>query len=87
MVRTQISLTPEDVELLERLERDSGASRAELIRRAIREHYGVASSLEARRQRALRGFGAWKNRKFTGDTYVRAIRSGDMNENLRQLDA
>lgn len=87
MVRTQISLTPLDVELLERAERESGASRAELIRRAIREHYGMTSTLEERRQRARRGFGAWKDRRFTGDEYVRAIRSGDMNENLRRLDA
>lgn len=87
MVRTQISLSAADVELLERAERDSGASRSELIRRAIREHYGAPSTLEERRQRARRGFGAWSDRRFTGEEYVRAIRSGDMNDNLRRLDA
>lgn len=87
MLRTQISLSEEDVELLDRLERATGASRAELIRRAVREQYGVTSSLDERKDRARRAFGAWKGRRFTGEEYVRAIRSGDMNENLRRLDA
>ena len=87
MVRTQISLTPTDVELLERAERETGASRAELIRRAVREQYGSDSTLESRKERARRGFGAWKDRAFTGEEYVRAIRSGDMNDNLRRLRA
>lgn len=87
MLRTQISLSEQDVELLDRLERETGASRAELIRRAVREQYGIESSLEERKRRARRGFGAWKDRNFTGEDYVRAIRSGDMNENLRRLDA
>lgn len=86
MHRTQIHLTEEDVELLDSVERATGASRAELIRRAVREQYG-STSLEARKARARRAFGAWQDRKFTGDEYVRAIRSGDMNANLRRLGA
>lgn len=87
MHRTQIHLTEEDVELLDSVERATGASRAELIRRAVREQYGTPPSLEARKARARRAFGAWQDRQFTGDEYVRAIRSGDMNENLRRLGA
>lgn len=87
MVRTQISLTDEDVKLLESAERETGASRAELIRRAVREQYGTGRSLAERKRRARRAFGAWKDRDFTGDDYVRALRSGDMNENLRRLGA
>ena len=87
MIRTQISLTAADVELLERAERETGASRAELIRRAVREHYGLQSTVESRKERARRGFGAWTDREFSGEEYVRAIRSGDMNENLRRLRA
>jgi len=87
MVRTQISLADDDVELLERAARMTGASRAELIRRAIREYYGVPPSLDDRKTRARRAFGAWRDRRFTGDDYVRAIRSGDMNDNLRRLGA
>lgn len=85
MHRTQIHLTEEDVELLDRVERATGASRAELIRRAVREQYGPTPSLEARKARARQAFGAWQDRHFTGDEYVRAIRSGDMNANLRRL--
>jgi Ribbon-helix-helix protein, copG family len=87
MVRTQISLTDEDVRVLELAARATGASKAELIRRAIREQYGRDESLAQRKARARRGFGAWKDRSFTGEQYVRAIRSGDMNRNLRRLGA
>lgn len=87
MVRTQIHLTDEDVALLDRVVHETGASRSELIRRAVRERYGAPSSLAERKARARRAFGAWKDRSFTGDEYVRAIRSGDMNENLRRLGA
>jgi len=87
MIRTQIHLHAADVELLDREAAATGASRAELIRRAVREHYGESSSLAARKARAHRAFGAWKDRSFTGDEYVRAIRSGDMNKNLRRIGA
>lgn len=87
MVRTQISLTPEEIEILDRVALVTGASKAELIRRAIRDQYGPPQSLDERKERARRAFGAWKDRRFTGDEYVRAIRSGDMNENLRRLGA
>jgi len=40
MVRTQIHLADEDIELLDRKARETGASRSELIRRALREAYG-----------------------------------------------
>jgi Ribbon-helix-helix protein, copG family len=87
MVRTQIHLDASDVELLDRVAAETGASRAELIRRAVRERYGGDPSIAARKARARGAFGAWKDRSFTGDEYVRAIRSGDMNENLRKLGA
>jgi hypothetical protein len=87
MVRTQIHLSDDDLALLDSAARETGASRSELIRRAVRERYGVPSSLAERKARARRAFGAWKGRSFTGDEYVRAIRSGDMNENLRRLGA
>jgi hypothetical protein len=86
MVRTQIHLSEDDLTLLDGVARATGASRSELIRRAVRERYG-ATSLEERKARARRAFGAWKERSFTGDEYVRAVRSGDMNENLRRLGA
>jgi metal-responsive CopG/Arc/MetJ family transcriptional regulator len=42
MVRTQIHLSDEDVAALDRVARETGASRSELIRRAVREKYGAA---------------------------------------------
>jgi hypothetical protein len=38
--RTQIYLTDEELQLLDREARETGASRSELIRRAVREKYG-----------------------------------------------
>ena len=91
MARTQISLSVEEIELLDAAARESGASRAELIRRAIRAQYSTRArrgrTPEERAALARSAFGAWKNRSFTGEEYVRAIRSGDMNENLRRIGA
>jgi Arc/MetJ-type ribon-helix-helix transcriptional regulator len=40
MGRTQIYLTSEELDLLDRAQRETGASRSELIRRAVRTLYG-----------------------------------------------
>jgi hypothetical protein len=81
MVRTQISLEPEAIELLDRESARTGASRSELIRRAVRQQYGVMpSKVDPVRKKELldRAFGAWKDRKFAnGEEYLRALRSGD----------
>lgn len=80
MIRTQISLESEAIELLDREGARTGASRSELIRRAIRRHYGAAERepYAVRLERAEGAFGAWQDRKFTtGEEYVRALRSGD----------
>lgn len=80
MIRTQIHL---DADLIERLDREAartGASRAAVIRRSLRERFGESpEAYQERKRRALEaGFGAWKNRKFkTGEEYIRALRSGD----------
>lgn len=88
MTRTQISLDDGDLDVLERVSRATGASRSELIRRAIRETYGPKRQLTPKEklERLTASAGAWKGRKFTGEEYVRAIRSGDMNANLRKLE-
>lgn len=87
--RTQIYLGDAELRLLAQAERETGASRSELIRRAIRSAYGhhrprdlTAKERLAKLQAAA---GIWADRPFTGEEYVRAIRSGDMNANLRKL--
>ncbi|MGH2748378.1 MAG: CopG family transcriptional regulator [Actinomycetota bacterium] len=83
MHRTQIYLTAEEVELLDRAARSTGATRSELIRRAIRRQYGE-SDPNARKAALLASAGAWRDRPFTGAQYADAIR-GDLNERLARL--
>lgn len=83
MGRTQIYLNNQELELLDRAAEATGASRSELIRRAIQTAYGqrtVADRLAALRRSA----GSWKGRRFSGAQYVDAIR-GDLNKRLRRL--
>ena len=83
MRRTQVYLGDDELELLDRAARATGASRSELIRRAIRRTYGTVS--KADKLRALEASaGTWSDRPFTGAEYVGAIR-GDLNERLRRL--
>jgi len=83
MGRTQVYLGDEELELLDRAARATGASRSELVRRAIRGAFGEKTKDE--RLRALEASaGSWSGRSFTGSEYVDAIR-GDLNERLRTL--
>lgn len=83
MGRTQIYLGPEELGLLDRAAAESGASRSELIRRAIRRTFGEHPQ-EARLEALRRSAGSWKRREFDGSEYVDAIR-GDLNERLRRV--
>lgn len=83
--RTQIYLGEDELELLERASRDTGASRSELIRRAVRTAYGAPAADE--KLRALQASsGSWQGRETSGAEYVDAIRGGDLNERLARLD-
>jgi hypothetical protein len=83
MGRTQIYLGDDELALLERAERETGASRSELIRRAIRSSYAGISSAE--RVAALeRTAGSWKGRRSSGAEYVETLRS-DLDERLLRL--
>lgn len=84
MSRTQIYLGDQERELLDRMARVTGASRSELIRRAILCTYRRELTKEEKLQALERSFGSWKDRHFTGAEYVDAIR-GDLNERLRRL--
>lgn len=83
MGRTQVYLGEDELELLDEVARATGASRSELIRRAVRSTFG-----ERTRAEKLRGLdasaGSWQRRSFTGAEYVDAMR-GDLNERLRRL--
>jgi len=83
MSRTQIYLGQEELELLDRATAETGASRSELIRRAIRRTFGQQSQ-DARLDALRRSAGSWKRRGFTGSDYVDALR-GDLNERLRRV--
>ncbi|MGB9249509.1 MAG: CopG family transcriptional regulator [Mycobacterium sp.] len=82
-MRTQITLNDAELELLDRAARASGASRSELIRRAIHTAYGSRSKKE--RTAALqRSAGAWRERDVTGADYVDAIRD-NLDDRLSRL--
>lgn len=82
-MRTQITLTDEELELLDRAAQATGASRSELIRRAIQTAYGSRSKTE-RTVALKRSAGAWRGREFTGADYVDAIR-GNLDDRLSEL--
>lgn len=84
MSRTQVYLGEDELALLERASRDTGASRSELIRRAVRVTFGEQGKDE--RLRALKASaGSWRGRRAGGAEYVEALRGGDINERLAQL--
>ena len=83
MGRTQVYLGQEELGLLDRAAAHTGASRSELIRRAIRTTFGEQSQ-EARLEALRRSAGSWKRRRFDGSEYVDAVR-GDLNERLRRV--
>lgn len=83
MGRTQVYLGDEELELLERAARATGASRSELIRRAVQSTFGERTRAEKLRALAASA-GSWGGRHFTGAEYADAVR-GDLNRRLRRL--
>lgn len=83
VMRTQIYLDDQEASLLAEASARTGASRSELIRRAVRAQYGATSP--ARRLDALRASaGSWTDRSVTGAGYVDGMRS-DVNDRLDQV--
>ncbi len=83
--RTQVYLGDDELELLDRVARATGASRSELIRRAVRSAFGEKTKAE--RLEALgASAGSWSGERLTGADYVDTLR-GDLNERLRRLGA
>lgn len=84
MGRTQIYLGEDELEMLEHASQETGASRSELVRRAVRSTFGRQGKDE--RLSGLRASaGSWRGRQRSGAEYVDAIRGGDLNERLSRL--
>lgn len=82
-MRTQVYLGREELELLDRVARATGASRSELVRRAVRITFGEKTKAE--KLRALEASaGSWRGRRFDGAAYVDTMR-GDLGERLHRL--
>lgn len=84
MGRTQVYLGEEELELLDRASHETGASRSELIRRAVHASFGLQGK-DARRAALRASAGSWRGRRHTGAEYVDTMRSGDLNERLARL--
>ncbi|HEX3796576.1 MAG TPA: CopG family transcriptional regulator [Acidimicrobiales bacterium] len=83
MERTQIYLSAEELALLDQAAETTGASRSELIRRAIRSTFGTVD--KAQRLLALQASaGSFRHLRGSGADYVDAVR-GDLNERLGTL--
>lgn len=73
MGRTQIYLGDEELDLLDAASARTGASRSELIRRAIRSQYG-STDFDARRTALSTSAGLWRDWPTNGEDYVESIR-------------
>ncbi|MGI8845352.1 MAG: CopG family transcriptional regulator [Thermoleophilaceae bacterium] len=83
MGRTQVYLGDDELVLLDRVALATGASRSELIRRAVRTAFGEKTRAE--RLGALdASAGSWSGRQLTGADYVDGLR-GDLSDRLRRL--
>ena len=83
MGRTQIYLGSDELELLDRVARATGASRSELVRRAVRRTFGQPTKAD-KLQALAASAGAWQGRGFNGSEYVDSVR-GDLSERLGRL--
>lgn len=83
MQRTQSYLGDAELELLDREAARTGAARAEFIRRAVRDRYGMRDR-ESRVALLRSTFGAWKDFPCSGEEYVESVR-GDLNDRLERL--
>src|SRR5580765_2008539 len=81
--RTQVYLGSDELELLDRVARLTGASRSELVRPAVRSTFGQPTKAD-RLQALEASAGSWRGREFTGSGYVDSIR-GDLGKRLSRL--
>jgi len=84
MNRTQVYLGEHELELLDRASSETGATRSELIRRAVRSTFGEQDK-ELRVQAIRTSAGSWRGRRESGAEYVDALRRGRPDERLTRL--
>ena len=77
MLRTQISLTEEERQALDREAARTGRSVSALIRAAVDTMYAIERSAEDDLEAMSRAFGAWRDRDIDGATWVERRRSGE----------
>jgi hypothetical protein len=75
MLRTQISLTPEDRRLLDSEAARTGRSISALIRDAVSRTYGSGRDSATDARVIDDALGAWAGREVDGKTYVEGLRS------------
>lgn len=76
-------LGSDELELLDRVARVTGASRSELVRRAVRSTFGEPTKVDKLEALAASA-GSWRGRRFNGREYVDSVR-GDLDERLARL--
>jgi Arc/MetJ-type ribon-helix-helix transcriptional regulator len=79
--RTQVYLSDDDLALLDRQTAETGASRSELIRRAVRTMFG-GQTHNARLLALQESAGSLTSQALSGADYVDAIRGGDLRERM-----
>ncbi len=81
--RVQILLTQEELALFDDVQRPTGASRSESIRRAISGTFGEVPATDQVRQ-VQQSAGTWKGRNQDGGQYSDSL-SGNRNDRLDRL--
>jgi len=81
--RTQVYLDEHEIALLSEEAARTGASRSELIRRAVRKQYETDTA-DGRLAALRASAGSWRDRSGTGADYVEDLRS-DLGQRLEQV--
>lgn len=77
MLRTQISLTPEERRLLDVEAARTGRSISALIRNAVSQTYGSRRDADDDVSAIDAALGAWSETDVDGEAFVERLRSGD----------